>query len=164
MREFINKYGYILAPIVVVLGIIVYFILRHTPSPGARAGNARYAFFIDEETGAESVLIQPQIPPLMGKSGRPTVARAVKFSCDGGRTAQVLYLFKYTDAAQAELKSLPDNDTAADFRRADLEAHGTLIRAPAAGPWVPGDSQEAETLTTPVCPEGKSALIVYPQK
>jgi hypothetical protein len=163
MREFINKYGAATVGVLFVL-VIVAFWFRSCRKEAFNQ-NPRMAFYIDEETGEESVAPINQHPPLMGKAGKPTVVLAVKCTLDG-KTLQTLYLVKYSEQALQAIKTLPPrepNDPTLDPRGVILE-RGKLVRRPAQGsPWVPALSPEgAQIRELPKTASGEVASPVTP--
>jgi hypothetical protein len=159
MREFLNKYGYYVIGGALVLALMLYLVTRG-PSALNPMGDRSKGFFVDEETNDESVHSIDEIPPLMGKSGRPTVVRAMKFSCDNGRNPKTIYLLKYTPEAQEQLKAMqPD-----DLNRSNVMTKGELLRLPAPGsPWVSAESDEGAIVRTlPDCPDRRPIVMVSP--
>jgi hypothetical protein len=159
VRELINKYGAYIAIGVIVVALVVAWFFTGTSAPPT--GDLSQGFFIDEETGEESVHPITAIPPLMGKSGKPTVVRAYKFSCEGGKNPQTIYLQKYIPEAQERLKNMsPD-----DLDRDRVMSRGELVRLPGKDkPWVRGTSTEAIPIRTlPDCPGGKAIVMVSPR-
>jgi hypothetical protein len=134
------------------------------PVPTAQA-IPTHCYLVDEETGDQSTGPLGGFPPFPGKNGKLTVVGAMKYSCDNGKTVQTLYLFKYTDAAQAELNSLPGGPVG-DLRRGELLQRGQLVRSPAPGsPWLEAQSADGISLMAPAqCPNGNPAEMVYPKK
>jgi len=169
MRSIISKYGIFVAVGILAIAAVLFFCRSGTPDVQeykAFVGDRDLAFFVDEETGEESVRSTHEIPPLPGKNGKPTVVKVLKVSIDGGQTATPHYYLKYTDEAKAELDSLQSGDPVAAARRASIERVGMQIRSPASGStWVPFDSEEALALTVrPISPDGKDAVFVCPSK
>src|SRR5580704_8056215 len=102
MREFINKHGTVIgAALLVAAALVIYFFYLRKGS-----GPTNLAYYIDEETGEESIHPRTDLPPLIGKSGRPTVVEEFKFTCDGGSTVKVAYYFKFTDSAKKRFDDL----------------------------------------------------------
>jgi len=170
-REFLNKYGVHIAVVFFVIALLAV-VFRCSGGPSNQPyvdtflGNRNLAFFVDEETGEESVHAVSEIPPLVGKSGKPTVVKALKFSTDGGKTAKAHYYLKYTEESKAELESLAATDPQAEARRMTLEREGLQVRSPAPeSPWVRLHSSEGLAITTfPTSPDGKQATFVRPSK
>jgi hypothetical protein len=157
MREFINKHGKIIAGVGIGLAILLGFVLTRRSGPNPRA-NPSYGFFIDEETGDESVhLLATVVPPLQGKNGKPTVVRVVKFTCDAGKTVQVGYYMKYPPDVHAALTGMAEDDA----RRADLLEMGQIVRPPQSGSqWIRSQSEAGQKLMqSMVCPSGEPRLV-----
>ena len=91
----------IAAVLLIAAGGIFYYFGGHR---GYHAINSSY--FVDEETGEESVHPLTDIPPLIGKSGKSTLVREVKYSLDGGKTVKVAYYLKFNDATKKKLEDL----------------------------------------------------------
>jgi hypothetical protein len=159
MRNFMDKWGVLLFIVLLLVGGL--FLWIHSRPSTRPENNFTKAFFVDEETGVESVNSIDAIPPLPGQGGKPTVVRAMKFSCEGGKNPRTLYLLKYTPEAQAELQSLPPDSP----RRSDVITSGELIRSPAAdSEWVPATSSQTDALRIfPDCPSGQM-VEVFPKK
>jgi hypothetical protein len=159
VRELLNKYGKIIVPSVLVLAVVLYLAIGRKAKPVT--GNTSLAFFVDEETGVESSRPVTELPPLVGSSGKPTVVRAIKYSCDGGKTVTTAYWSKYTEAAQAALKSLPEEDE----KRSMIGNQGELVRSPQKGSqWVHINSAEGRKISEiPTCPSGEAPIFISPK-
>jgi len=159
MRQFINKYGAVIVTVIVVLAGLSYWLFGTTSRNPA--GNTGMAFFVDEETGDESIHPIGDLPPLPGKSGKPTVVRAMKYSCDGGKNSKTRYLVKFTPEAQSRLKTMAQDDV----NRPDVMARGEMVRSPEKGSsWYPATSTEgAQLRTLPDCPSGQTMVLVTPR-
>jgi hypothetical protein len=156
MRTLIARFGpYIVVAILLLAGLL-YFFLRPTNNSPAQPN----VFYLDELTNEESVHAVTDIPPLIGKSGKPTLVKATKISCDGGKTSHIAFLEKFTPEAQEQLKKLPPEST----QRIDVIRRGSLIRLPAAGsPWVLDASPQGQKIRNQnACPEGKQTTLVLP--
>jgi hypothetical protein len=116
------------------------------------------AFYVDEETGEEVARPAEEYPPLIGKSGKPTLVRVVKFTCDDEKTVTTAYYEKYSDEAKRLLEQ-KDNPHAPD-----IAFRGLLVRSPEKGsPWVPQTSGPgAELLSRVKCDDPKKLRIVGP--
>src|SRR5277367_7123428 len=78
MQTFLSKYGvYVAAVALVFVGVIYYLSINRRPVARAAPKNA---FFVDEETGAESVRPVSDVPPLPGASGKETLVGEYKYS------------------------------------------------------------------------------------
>jgi len=164
MQTFLHKYGIPLAvSLFVIAGVVMWINIK---GPGSRHGRLDMGFFLDEETGEESVLPLDELPPLPGKSGNPTVVRAMKFGFqdkDGKRSDErTVYLYKFTQEAKEKLKDLPKDDP----QYHDLIFSGQFVRDPQPGsPWVPYNSSKGQEIaTTPIPPAGKHVVMISPPK
>jgi hypothetical protein len=153
MQEFLRKYGLPLAVVLlVVAGVAAYFAMR----PKNVAGT-QMAFYVDEETGQETVLPMAQFPPLLNASGKPTMVRVVKFSCDGGATVKVGYYEKYAPEAKAKLDKNDDPS-------GNIALKGLFVRSPEKdSPWVPQTSKAGEeVMQRAICDDPKKLTFVGP--
>jgi len=142
MRDVINKYAYPIAGVVLVFALLFAAFQCRGKSHAPEVAKYFKAFFIDEETGEESVRSVNDYPPLMGKSGKRTVVRAYKFTNDGGKTVVIGYLEKYSDEA-IEVLTTSKN---AGHKMNILNA-GPLIRLPSANQeWVERNSPAGKEL------------------
>jgi hypothetical protein len=162
MREVINKFGpYIAIGAIVVAGIVAWFSMKSKTEGGAVSRNL--AFYVDEETGEESVQAADAIPPLIGKSGKPTVVKAMKYTCDGGKTNKTYALMRYSPDVQERLKNLSASDPVQDAERAKLLG-AYFVRSPEPNSrWVPAQSTEGLRIgSIPMCPNGKPGEMAFP--
>jgi hypothetical protein len=100
----------------------------------------------------------------MGRNGKPTLCKALKYTCDAGATKRIYLLIKYPPEVQAEISALPKNDAVSDLRRSELMLNRYLVRSPVQGsPWYPAKSQQGMELeSVPSCPDGTPGQVVYP--
>jgi len=160
VRKFINQYGYIIAIVAVVIALIaIWFGL----GSGRVAMVPTQAFYVDELSGDESLGDINGVPPLTGKTGKPTLCKAMKYTCDGGKTKTTYMLIKFPPHVQQEINSLSKDDPVQDMKRAKL-LEDYWVRGPAKdSQWVPVKSPKGQELTAvPACPDGKPGQIVYP--
>ena len=159
MREFLNKFGIVVAVVAVVIaGVVVWL---HYKQPGIKVDKSPLTSYVDEDSSEESMLSIWEVPPLGNSEGRPIVVRLVKITFDGGVTSKPHYLLKYNEQAQLELQKMKNDDP----RRAEVAANGELIRLPAPGSeWVAGNSERAKAIRElPKGPDGKMAEVVGPK-
>jgi len=158
MREWLNKFGVYVVGGALVVAVILYFVMGS--SAKAPSSNDVKAFYLDEETGEESLHPVSQVPPLIGKSGKPTVVQAIKYSCDGGKTKKIAYLRKYTPEAKEALDRAYATQTNPGINARANE----LVRLPEKGnEWYPVQSNEGATVTTNFPnTEGGTPVIVQP--
>jgi len=164
MKKIIEKFGIHIIVGVFVLALIVTVLnLRSTPIV-RWDGDPSLAWFIDEETGEESIRSADEIPPLTGASGQPTVVRVIKFIADNETTPIAGYFVKYSDAVRKRAAALPANVD--ESIRLDTLFTGQFIRSPAAGsPWVPiTDAQAAQIMSVPEKSPGHPRMQAFPKK
>jgi hypothetical protein len=151
MRQHIAKYG---LPIVIGLLLLVVLIVYFSMWGGTVRGQPM-AFYVDEESGVESVQPASKFPPLI--VGGRALVRVVKFSCDGGKTVQVGYYERYTD----EAKRLLEED---DPNAPEISMRGLLVRSPEKGSrWVPQLSDLGKEITARArCDDPKQLISVSP--
>jgi len=115
------------------------------------------AYYIDEETGEESIQPMDAVPPLLNKNGKPTLVRVVKFTCDNNKTVTTAYYEKYTDRAKQEIEQKGPSAQEANLR-------GLLVRAPEKGsPWVPQLSPQGNEITQRAhCDNPKDLIFAGP--
>jgi hypothetical protein len=144
MRRVINQYGvWIVVAAVVIASLLTWRALRRPVTPGGQVG-VGLLYYVDEETGDESVGKSDAIPPLAGKNGNPTVVQEFKFDFGDGAGAKTAFLFKYSPAAQAQLASLSPEDS----QYHQVQHAGGMVRLPEKGsPWVPESSPEGQRIT-----------------
>jgi len=166
MRELIKKYGLVLAIALILLAGVLLIKSFRKSTVDHVSGDPTLAFYIDEANGEETVRSVNENPPLAGKDGKPTVVRAIKYTCDDGTPPKVLYYFKYTDEVAKELNTLSPTDAAAVIRRTQIMPKGEMVRSPATGSqWLLTSTPEGDALRAyPQCPNGKTAKLVFPQK
>ncbi|MCL2645396.1 MAG: hypothetical protein FWD61_00150 [Phycisphaerales bacterium] len=163
MQTFLNKYGIYLVVVLFALVALVIWINAKRASSGT--GRSNMGFFIDEETGEESVRSLSELPPLMGKSGRPTVVRAMKYgfadNSDKRSDERTVYLTKFTPEVQEALKTLPENDP----KRPELFFSGQLVRSPQPdSKWILLNNPASQAITVlPNPPAGKRIVLISPK-
>ena len=163
MRNFINKYGYVVAAAVILVAVVAVFLnTRKKPAPLPYAGNPELAFFVDEITGDESVLSADEIPPLPGKDGKDSLMIAVKFKSDTEKEPKTWYLVKYPTDVRDKARSLPKDS----LDRMNMLESSRLVRSPESGsPWVPQYGADAEKIVTvPESSPGHPRQPVFPAK
>jgi hypothetical protein len=157
MRKFLNQYGaYVGVGVLVIAGFLLYA-LNHKPA----AKLPQKGYFVDEDTGEESVRPLTEVPPLTGTGGKETVVRAYKYNCDKNGAAKVAYYFKYTPEVKAKLQSLAGTAELGNYD----PSNGELVRLPEKGsPWIPFKSTEAQKVITNFdCPAGHDISMMVPE-
>ena len=122
--------------------------------------NLTSTFFIDEETGEESIQSTKNVPPLLGKGGKPTIVQVFKFTCDHGKTIKTAYYLKYADSTKRSLEEARAANKTPDFD----PTQGMFIRSPEKGsPWVHWGTPEASKVLSALdCPDGGDVETVFP--
>ena len=159
MRDLLKKHAYLIAALALVITILL--VTFRGGGSATTATNGVKHFYVDDETGEETVLASDQLPPLPGKDGRPTLVKAFKFTADGEKNVVTAYLQKYSDEAIEKLKNMADDD----LLKRDLLDNGRMIRLPGTGQkWVPINSPAGEKLRENISiPGGGRLEAVYPK-
>jgi hypothetical protein len=155
MRQGVQKSGvWVAVALLAGAGFVAY---RYAHSSGYHPPTS--AYFVDEETGEELVRPATDIPPLMGKSGKPTVVREFKYSVDGGKTSKVAYYFKYSDSMKEKLEA-----AIAAGKGGDLDGNpGEWVRSPAPqSKWALLGTPEAQAISHVDLPPNADIVIVTP--
>jgi hypothetical protein len=155
MREFLNKNGKWVAIVVLVLAGAIFFFTNRGSAKKPASG-----FFIDEDTGVESVRPVTDVPPLIGAKGNPSVVKVYKYRVEGKPEVKVGYYIKFTPEMKAKMEDMqahPDQITELD------PSSGMLVRKPDAGPsgWVAAKSSQGQKIMEGDPNEG-SRETVYP--
>jgi hypothetical protein len=155
MSDKMKRYSMPLLAVAILATAAGVFIMNRPRSPKALTS----AYFIDEETGAESIRPMSDIPPLKGPGGKDSIVREFKYSDDGHATVKTAYYIKFTPQTQAKLQSMA---TQAERDQYDATA-GTLVRSPTPGSkWVPWTSPEGQAVTTIHPADGKDFAAIFP--
>jgi len=162
MKKLINRFGVPLSVGIIVVALIVAFLSREKPA-SYPVGDRSLAWYVDEETGEESVLpFAENIPPLPGASGQGTLVQVVKFASDKETTPLAFYWVKYSDAARKQAATCTgDLD-----ELLEVLSFGQLVRSPEPGsPWITlRDPQAAKIISVPEHSPGHSRLMAFPKK
>jgi len=164
MKKIIEKFGVHIIGGVFVLALIVAVVNLRSSAIERWVGDPSQAWFIDEETGEESVRSADEIPPLVGASGLPTVVQVVKFIADNESEPVTGYFVKYSEPVRRRADALPANVD--ESRRLEVLFPGQFIRSPAAGSqWVPiTDAQAATIMSIPEKSPGHPRMQTFPKK
>lgn len=164
IRNTINENSAVMSIIAAVVAIVaIAFIVRnffHTPNYGPTT-----AYYYDTSDGSVQVLPRSKYPPLIGKTGKPTLVWAIYYSCSSCSDKQLAYLEKYTSQAKAAMKQfqqqannpkskgMPPNFA---MMQMAMAGGGMLVRSPQKGSkWYPLESpQGMQVATPPACPSG----------
>jgi len=162
MRTLINRFGVPLSVGIIVLALIMAFLFRQS-STTYPPGDPSLAWYIDEETGEESVLPSAEnIPPLLGKDGKKTLVQAFKFAGDDEKTANTYYLVKYSDSVRNELAKF----TGEEMERLNMLHLGQLVRSlEPNSPWVTlRDPRATDIISVPDHSSGPRRQVFPPGK
>jgi hypothetical protein len=141
----------------VVLAAVLYLYRTDLFPPIKTLAPSRFAYYVDEETGAETLEPARAVPPLPGASGKPTKVRVGYFSSDGGKTRVAGYYEKYTPQAKTALETMTPEEANRHWEMIDV---GRLVRNPAPGSaWVWFHSEEGKRLQAPVGPDPSQPLM-----
>lgn len=144
LRTFAQRHKRLAVVVAVLpLALAVYVATaRHAPP---EAPPWPMAYYIDEETGEVSTRPASDVPPLPGKSGRPTIVRAIYLTASTVDQKFLAYYEKYTDAAKARQSQAGTTD--GKISVVPFDRNVFLIRRPEAGsPWVNAGSPEGMKL------------------
>jgi len=140
LRTFAERHKYLAiagAVFPFVLAVFVAVAYYGSPAPPSWP----MAYYQDEETGEVTIRPANEIPPLLGRSGRPTVVRVVYLTASTVDKKFVGYFEKFTDEARARQTPTAAGNGAISL--VPFTMAGILIRRPEAGsPWVGADSPE----------------------
>ncbi len=140
MREFLNKNGKYVAVAALVLAGVVFFF-------STRSGVKRPAstFFIDEDTGVESVRPVTDVPPFVGAKGNPSIVKVYKYTVGTDKTVKVGYYIKYTPEMKAKMEDAAKHP---DQQNDLIPATGMLVRTPesATNAWVSATSSQGKKI------------------
>ncbi|MCL2639956.1 MAG: hypothetical protein FWD53_03835 [Phycisphaerales bacterium] len=162
MRSFINKFGVPLAVVLIVFALIFAIVSR--PKPAEQFGDPTFAWYVDEDTGEESIRpIAENIPPLTGSGGKDTVVQVYKCKAENEKEPITYYWVKYSDAAKKQAAASPDQDYALIE---DILSHGKFIRSPEPGSkWFSARDPRAEgLLSIPEHSTGFPRRQAFPKK
>lgn len=165
MGDLMRKYGLYIGGGLLLLAIVILLVQLRGGSSGGPVGDAGKAFFVDEETGEQSVGAATDVPPLNNKAGKPTLVKGVFVTADGGSTKRLAYLMKYTPEAKAAIEKAHQEKKLEDVMTSDLVSEGTLVRLPDKGaPWVKMSSREGAAIDEKAfkLEGGKYATLVHP--
>jgi len=142
---------------IVILAAVLYYYRADLFRPGRIVKQSPHAYYIDEQTGEETVEPATAVPPLPNAEGKPTRVRAYFFSADGGKTRVAGYYEKYSAQAKTAIETLPPDQLDQQWQMIDL---GHLVRRPAAGsPWVWVQSEEGQRIRASPSPDPSKPLL-----
>ncbi|MCL5946258.1 MAG: hypothetical protein M1472_05320 [Planctomycetes bacterium] len=165
LRNTINENSAVVSIIAAVVAIVaIAFIVRNfiqTPNYGPTT-----AYYYDTSDGSVQVLPRSKYPPLIGKTGKPTLVWAEYYTCSSCSDKKLAYLEKYSPQAkkameqlQAEAnnpktKGMPPNFA---MMQMAMAGGGMLVRSPQKGSqWYPLESPEGMRIATPpACASGQ---------
>jgi len=146
IRNFTRLHPKIAAGLGLVPLLVAGMILTRDMS-GPASVAAPVADYVDEETGELSQRSTAELPPLLGKSGRPTVVRAVFLTASTVDACFPAYYEKYTDEMKAKIKGMKSGPGPGIRPAYEMVRAGTLVRKPSPGSsWVSATSTEGNAL------------------
>ena len=148
LRDLINS-RYVRWLILPLLGLCLWVVYEnYYANFGSKFPDFRNkVYFWDEETKEVIIKTDADIPPLLGKGGKPTVVQAVYLTSTTCKEKVLVYLLKYADEAKA---AIDEKESKLDRFRYSIPidyANQLLVRRPEAGsPWVPYSSAEGTAI------------------
>ena len=144
LREHLNS-GYLrflILPLLALCGWAVY--ASYHATSGSQIPDFRNkVFFLDVESNEVIIKTDADIPPLLSRSGKPTVVQAIYQTTTTCKDKTLVYLLKYTDEAKAAIDE--KESKLGRFRYSILieYTNDVLVRRPEPdSPWVSGNSPE----------------------
>jgi hypothetical protein len=154
IRNALNKNS--VATAIVLIIIIVSVLIFAAYSLGYLGGNrgrepaTMNAFFMDEETGMVEIRLASEIPPLIGKSGKPTVVLARFFTSSSDDSRKLIYLERCTPEVKLAVESARSGPTLS-MEASEALHHGTQVRAPEPNsPWYSAESRDGQAVMNAV--------------
>ncbi|MDA8377050.1 MAG: hypothetical protein M0Z50_08330 [Planctomycetia bacterium] len=158
LRNTINENSAVMSIIAAVVAIVaIAFIVRnffHTTQYGPTT-----AYYYDTSDGSVQVLPRSKYPPLIGKTGKPTLVWAEYYSCSSCSDKQLAYLEKYSAQAKKAMEQLqqqqrnPKNKGEPPnfaLMQMAMQGGGILVRSPKKGSkWYPLESPQGMQIATP---------------
>jgi hypothetical protein len=142
LRQWIREHQAITLAITLILTIsaILYAVFYSRPH------NEATFDFIDEETGQLSAQPITAVPPLLGRSGKPTVVRAIYAGAQNSAGRKLLYLEKYRSDAKVYMEEYHRSSTKGPPNVPHPET-AVWVRLPEQGSaWVPRDSEAGQQI------------------
>lgn len=111
-------------------------------------------YYIDEETGEESLQPMDAIPPLLNKNGKPMLVRAIYMRCSVcGGEKKLMFLEKFTPEGKIAMEKLRADSKATDQDYLAVRMRGYLVKSPEKGSrWVLAESEPGWKITEFKCP------------
>lgn len=103
VRETLNKNALVVSVVIGVLLIIMGWYLLKNLGVISESSKTPKSYFIDEETQEVTVHDVTDIPPLMGKSNKPTVVEVIYATCTTCADKKPVYYRKFTEEAKASM-------------------------------------------------------------
>ena len=141
VRTYLSEHmGLSAVALLMLIGGAAWFIW-HGASGGNPAGTVM-DYFYDEESHEVVVRGASEIAPLIGKSGQPTLVRAVYYTEGGDGVRKLAYLEKYDEPTKAALERQVHQGSG-DPGGGMMPGNGKLVRGPEEGAkWVPAFSEQ----------------------
>ncbi len=188
LRQTINENAAVMSIIAVVVVIltIAYLVHEYVYHPLPNASTALSYYY---DTSDQKLLALPanQYPPLIGKTGKPTVFLAICYTCSTSAHKKIAYLEKYSEEFKSAMEKMlkiqasfnngtsgvsPDNQAVQQqmqqlqmqLRTATQMGGAMLVRSVKPGShWYPTQSPEGQRICTlPPCPNGGKLRYCVP--
>lgn len=181
IREALQQQAVVVASVaLLVVLLMVWWVSLNLGLLSTQAAAPR-AYFIDEETGETSIHLADEIPPLLGKSGKPTVVQLIYYTCGSCADRKPAYYRKFTPETREILKKVrtanltpatPSPSASGPDGRTNPwilllgAGQGELVRLPQTGsPWIPLLSAPGSKLVEELsskCPDPTTFQLCVP--
>ncbi len=163
LREKLNENPWIGIGVPVAIVIVaVFFLTRQILGPSQLEGISSKAYFTTDDTATGQAAVNSlfaasvsNVPPF-DHGGKPAY-RAVCFSCNGGRSVWVQFLYRYTPSMYDKVQTAY-SDAQAKGNRLDPDLSpfesGMEVKTPGSGTWIKMSSPAASSVTHVTPPDG----------
>jgi hypothetical protein len=111
LRQKMNENAMVVSIVLIVVIIVgLYLVLRSAGVIHPTLLPSK-AYFVDLEDPNTPILLPPnELPPLIGKSGKPTVVGVLYYTCTDCKDKKPAYFMKYTEEAKAAVESMKKSE------------------------------------------------------